>query len=119
MRDIEAGAASGDERCALAIDVLATSARDWLGAFVVEMGGLDAISFTGGIGEYSAAVRGQILRDLEFLGVVMDAAKNESVQGEGSLHTESSRVPIYVLRTDEELVVARQTWEFLATAKDS
>ena len=78
MRDIEAGAESGDERCALAIAVLATSARDWLGAFVVEMGGLDAISFTGGIGEYSVAVRGQILRDLEFLGVVMDEAKNES-----------------------------------------
>ena len=113
MRDIEAGAESGDERCALAIAVLATSARDWLGAFVVEMGGLDAISFTGGIGEYSAALRGQILRDLGFLGVVMDVAKNKSVQGEGSLHAASSRVPIYVLRTDEELVVARQTWEFL------
>ena len=113
MRDIEAGAESGDERCALAIAVLATSARDWLGAFVVEMGGLDVISFTGGIGEYSAAVRREILRDLEFLGVVMDATRNESVQGEGSLHAESSRVPIYVLRTDEELVVARQTCEFL------
>ncbi len=113
MRDIEAGAARGDERCALAIAVLATSARDWLGAFAVEMGGLDAISFTGGIGEYSAVVRGQILRDLEFLQVVIDAAKNERVQGEGSLHAAASRVPIYVLRTDEELVVARQTYEFL------
>ena len=77
------------------------------------MGGLDAISFTGGIGEYSAVVRREILRELEFLGVVMGAAKNEAVQGEGSLHAASSRVPIYVLRTDEELVVARQTWEFL------
>ncbi len=114
MRDIEAGAASGDGRCALAIAVLATAARDWLGAFVVEMGGLDAISFTGGMGEYSAVVRGEILRALEFLGVVMDTAKNEVVQGAGSLHAASSRVPIYVLRTDEELVVARQTWEFLA-----
>ncbi len=113
MRDIEAGAESGDGRCTLAIAVLATAARDWLGAFVVEMGGLDAISFTGGMGEHSAVVRGEILRDLGFLGVVMDAAENEAVQGEGSLHAASSRVPIYVLRTDEELVVARQTWEFL------
>lgn len=113
MRDIEAGAASGDERCALAIAVLATSARDWLGAFVVEMGGLDAISFTGGMGEYSAVVRGEILRDLEFLGVVLDAAQNESVRGEGRLHATASRVSIYALRTDEELVVARQTWEFV------
>ena len=114
MRDIEAGAESGDERCALAIaragDVGARLAGGFCGG---GWGGLDAISFTGGIGEYSAAVRGQILRDLEFLGVVMDAAKNESVRGEGSLHAASSRVPIYVLRTDEELVVARQTCEFI------
>ena len=114
MRDIEAGAESGDERCALAIAVLATSARDWLGAFVVEMGGLDAISLPAALASTRLSWRGEILRDLEFLGVVMDAAKNESVQGEGSLHAESSRVSIYVLRTDEELVVARQTCEFLS-----
>ena len=114
VRDIQEGAAKGDTRCQLAIDVLATSARDWLGSFVVEMGGLDAISFTGGIGEYSVVVREAILRDLEFLGVEVDPAKNEVVRGEGHLHTESSRVHIHVLRTDEELVVARQTCEFLA-----
>ena len=119
MRDIEAGAASGDERCALAIAVLATSARDWLGAFVVELGGLDAISFTGGMGEYSAVVRGEILRDLEFLGVVLDAAKNENVRGEGRLHAAASRVQIHALRTDEELVVARQTWEFLRGTREA
>ena len=113
VREIQQGAERGDERCQLAIEVLATSARDWLGAFVVEMGGLDAISFTGGIGEYSVVVRAEILRELEFLGVEVDAAKNEAVQGEGSLHAASSRVHIYVLRTDEELVVARQTCEFL------
>lgn len=114
VRDIQEGAAKGDARCQLAIDVLATSARDWLGSFVVEMGGLDAVSFTGGIGEYSVVVREAILRDLEFLGVEVDQAKNEAVQGEGHLHTESSRVHIHVLCTDEELVVARQTCEFLA-----
>lgn len=119
MRDIEAGAASGDERCALAIAVLATSARDWLGAFVVELGGLDAISFTGGMGEHSAVVRGEILRDLEFLGVVLDAAKNENIRGEGRLHAAASRVQIHALRTDEELVVARQTWEFLRGTREA
>ena len=116
VRDIQDGAARGDERCHLAIEVLATSARDWLGAFLVEMGGLDAISFTGGIGEYSVVVREAILRDLEFLGVEVDAKKNKAVQGEGHLHAESSRVHIHVLRTDEELVVARQTREFLAVS---
>ena len=103
----------GDERCVLALEVLATAARDYLGAYVVEMGGLDAVSFTGGIGEHSSIVRGLILRDLEFLGVQMDAEKNEQVHGEGTLHAEGSRVHIHVMVTDEELVVARQTYEFL------
>ena len=78
------------------------------------MGGLDTISFTGGIGEHSLVVRAAILRDLEFLGVEVDTDKNEAVQGDGTLHTTASRVHIHVLRTDEELVVARQTCEFLA-----
>ena len=113
VRDIQEGAVAGDERCVLALEVLATAARDYLGAYVVEMGGLDAISFTGGIGEHSSIVRGLILRDLEFLGVQMDAEKNEQVHGEGTLHAEGSRVHIHVMVTDEELVVARQTYEFL------
>ena len=97
----------------LALEVLATAARDYLGAYVVEMGGLDAVSFTGGIGEHSSIVRGLILRDLEFLGVQMDVEKNEQVHGEGTLHAEGSRVHVHVIVTDEELVVARQTYEFL------
>ncbi|MGY8822567.1 MAG: acetate/propionate family kinase [Candidatus Latescibacterota bacterium] len=113
VRDIQDGAAGGDERCVLALEILATAARDYLGAYVIEMGGLDAISFTGGIGEYSTIVRGLILRELEFLGVELDAAKNEQVQGEGELHAAGSKVHIHVLRTDEELVVAKQTYEFL------
>ena len=68
MRDIEAGAAKGDGRCRLAIEVYAAAIRDYLGAFVVELGGLDVISFTGGIGEHSQVVRQQVLADLEFLG---------------------------------------------------
>ena len=113
VRDIQEGAVAGDERCMLTLEVLATAARDYLGAYVVEMGGLDAVSFTGGIGEHSSIVRGLILRDLEFLGVQMDVEKNEQVHGEGNLHAEGSHVHIHVMVTDEELVVARQTYEFL------
>ena len=69
-----------------------SSIRDYLGAFAVELGGLDAISFTGGIGEHSSLVRGQVLAGLEFLGVELDPAKNEAVRGEGSLHAAGSRV---------------------------
>lgn len=113
MRDIEDAAVAGDERCALAIEVYTSSIRDYLGAFVVELGGLDVISFTGGIGEHSAIVRGQVLRDLDFLGVQLDPALNDSVHGEGTLHVPGSAVRLHVLTTDEELIVARQTYEQL------
>ena len=117
MRDIEAQAANGNESCALAIEVFAGAVRDYLGAYIVELGGIDVISFTGGIGEHSSTVREQILCDLEFFGVVLDRKANRQIHGEGSLHAAGSRVHIHVMRTDEELVVARQTYEFL-TEKD-
>jgi acetate kinase len=113
MRDIEDAAVAGDERCALAIEVFTSSIRDYLGAYVVELGGLDVVSFTGGIGEHSSIVRGQVLAGLEFLGIELDAARNETVHGEGCLHVEGSKVRLRVLTTDEELVVARQTYEQL------
>ena len=113
MRDIEAQAASGNESCALAMEVFAGAIRDYLGAYLVELGGLDVISFTGGIGEHSSTVREMVLRGLEFLGVVLDREANRQLRGEGCLHAAGSRVHIHVMRTDEELVVARQTHEFL------
>lgn len=116
MRDIEEKAQAGDERCALAIEVFTSSIRDYLGSFVVELGGLDVLSFTGGIGEHSSIVRGQILQGLEFLGVELDPALNESVHGEGMLHGPASKVRLRVLTTDEELIVARQTFEQLRSA---
>ncbi len=116
MRDLQEQAEAGNERCALAIEVYTSSIRDYIGAFVIELGGLDVISFTGGIGEHSEIVRAQILQGLEFLGVELDPAKNASVHGEGMLHASGSKVRLHVLRTDEELVVARQTYELLTQA---
>ena len=113
MRDIEENAAAGDARCQLAIEVFTSAIRDYLGAYIVELGGIDVVSFTGGIGEHSAIVRRQVLENLEFLGIELDPEKNETTRGEGVLHPDSSRVRLYVLRTDEELIVARQTYEFL------
>ncbi len=117
MRDIEERAAAGNERCVLAIEVFTSAIRDYLGAYIVELGGLDVVSFTGGIGEHSATVRQQVLHRLNFLGVEIDDALNREVRGEGSLHAAGSQVHLYVLRTDEELVVARQTFEFLESGR--
>ena len=93
--------------------MLATTARDYLGSYTVEMGGIDVISFTGGIGEKSSVIRSMILRELEFMGIEMDSEKNEITSGHGFLHKSSSHVRVYVITTDEELVVARQTYNFL------
>ena len=113
LRDIQKGADEGNDRCQLALDVLATTARDYLGSYTVEMGGIDVISFTGGIGEKSSVIRSMILRELEFMGIEMDSEKNEITSGHGFLHKSSSHVRVYVITTDEELVVARQTYNFL------
>ena len=117
VRDIEARASAGDPRCALAIEVLTTAVRDYLGAYVVERGGREAISFTGGNGENSRTVRQQVLAGLDFLGARLDPERNnqspDAVAGSCALHADDSGVAIYALRTDEELIVARQTHEFL------
>ena len=74
------------------------------------MGGLDAIVFTGGIGERDPMVRETVLSSLEFLGVEFDKEKNPNVFGEfGELSTENSKVKVYVIPTNEELVIARET----------
>ena len=113
LRDIQTGAESGNNRCQLALDVLATTARDYLGAYIIEMSGIDVISFTGGIGEKSSIIRAMILRELKFLGIEMDLEKNDATSSDGSLHTSCSKASLYVITTDEELVVARQTYNFI------
>jgi len=113
LRDVEAAAAAGNARAQLAIDVLASEVRHWLGAYMVELGGVDAIVFTGGIGENRAAFRAAVCRDLETFGIVLDAAANDHAGGEAKISTADSRVQIWVVPTNEELIVARQTKEFL------
>jgi len=113
MRDIERGAAEGDDRCRLAIDIYVTAIRDYLGAYLVELGGAEAIAFTGGIGQRSPLVRGRVLEGLEFAGIVMDAAANEKVTGEGRIDAADGTTAIWVLPTNEELIVARQAAELL------
>ncbi len=116
MPEILAAAARGDGRAALAVDVFVESARHYLGAYVVALGGLDVLVFTGGIGERSAEIRRRVCANLEFLGIRLDAARNEAARGEATVSPDGAPVTVLVLPTNEELVVARQTVAVLAAA---
>jgi len=113
IRDINAAAAAGNDRARIALEVFASAVRHYLGAFLVELGGADVIVFTGGIGENDAAFRGLVLRDLEELGIVLDPALNAQPAGEARISAAGSRVQVWVMPTNEELIVARQTQELL------
>ncbi len=113
IRDISKAAAQGNRRAQLALDAFATAVRNYLGSYLVELGGADAIVFTGGIGENRVEFRQAVCRDLEALGIELDATANQNAQGEAKISSESSRIQIWVVPTNEELIVARQTKEFL------
>lgn len=107
VRDLTEAAEKGHARAKLALEVFASHVRHYLGAYLVELGGADVIVFTGGIGENQAAFRAMVLRDLEELGIVLDPAVNETTRTEAPIHAASSRVQIWVVPTNEELIVAR------------
>jgi len=108
VRDIEQAACAGSPRARLAMDVFAAQVRHYLGAYLVELGGADVIVFTGGIGENRTEFRAAVCRDLEGLGILLDPVANQSARGEARISAATSRVQIWVIPTNEELVVARQ-----------
>ncbi len=115
MRDLEEAAAAGNEDAKAALDSFNSSVRHYLGAYLVELGGADAIVFTGGIGENGVGVRKAVCAELAELGVVLDEAANENVSGETKISAAESRVQIWVVPTNEEIIVARQSKELLGS----
>lgn len=115
VRDLESAAAAGDADCQLALDVLVEEIRRHLGGAMVAMGRVDAVVFTGGIGEKSRIIRAAVCGDLDEFGIVMDPAANDRVSGESSFHRSDSRTQLWVVPTNEELVVARQTAALLTS----
>ena len=113
MRDIREAAEKGGEQARLAMDLFVTAVRDYVGAYLVELGGADAIVFTGGIGEHHPWLREGVCAGLDFAGVKLDAAKNRAADGETRIDAADSRTAIWVMPTNEELVVARQAAELL------
>jgi acetate kinase len=99
-----------DRRAKLAIEMFCYRVRKYIGAFLAAMGGADAIVFTGGIGENSPSVRASICEGLEWAGLSLDSEKNQKTNGvEGMITQENSRLAVYVIPTDEELLIARDT----------
>lgn len=109
MRDIESAMDNGHEGARRAFEVFTYRIIKYIGAYAAAMNGLDAIVFTGGIGENSARVREWVLRGITFLGLELDDAANKSPEKEKCITTPGSRVQAWVVPTNEELVIARDT----------
>ena len=114
IRDIISEAGSGNAQAKLALDVYVHAARHWLGAYFAQLNGLDALVFTAGIGENRAGIRAAICSELDRLGILLDAEKNEAAQAEETLiSADDSPVKVMVIPTNEELVVAREVKRYL------
>jgi acetate kinase len=113
LRDIEAAAASGSRTAALALEVFAYQVKKTIGGYAAAMCGLEAVAFTGGIGENSARLRAACCDGLDFLGIRLDAARNQSGTGDRLISSDHSAVAVLALSTNEELIVARRAYACL------
>jgi len=109
IRDLEEAAAQGKARAKLALDVFVAEIRRHLGGMLMELGGVDVIVFTGGIGENGVGIRAGVCAGLDELGVVLDPVLNAKAKGEFRVSRDGGRVQVWTVPTNEELIVARQT----------
>jgi acetate kinase len=113
VRDLHEAAAQGNQRAELAIEMFVTEIRRSIGSLLVELEGADVISFTGGIGENDSVIRAAVCGGLEELGILLDPELNQATRHEARISRDESRVQIWVVPTNEELIVARQSKELL------
>jgi len=109
FRDIEDGAAAGEEKAIVALDAYAQKVKKYIGSYMAEMNGADAVVFTAGVGENGIDMRASICENMEFLGMELDKEANKVRGKERVISTENSRVKILLIPTNEELVIARDT----------
>ena len=117
FRDIEGEAEKGNEDCQLALDKFAYEVRKYIGAYSAALGGLDCLVFTAGVGENSASMRARICEGLEYLGVKIDPEKNKVRGKEAIISADDSKVTVWVIPTNEELMIAQDTAELVKAAK--
>ncbi|MPN07628.1 Acetate kinase [bioreactor metagenome] len=109
FRDIEEAAEAGNHRAELALDVFHYKVKRFIGSYAAAMGGMDCLVFTAGLGENSATARKTICEGLEFLGISIDDNKNNTRGKEAEISTDGSKVKAYVIPTNEEVMIARDT----------
>ena len=119
IRDLEPAAEAGDRRSALALEVQAYRVRKSIGAYAAALGGVDAVALSGALAENSAALRGRVLRDLEFLGICLDPARNRAAgpDAPARISADGAAVPVWVVPADEERQIAREVAELLGAKR--
>ena len=114
MRDVRAGRDSGDERCTYAFNMFAHRVKKYIGAYAAIMNGMDVLVMTGGIGENAWFMREAILENMEFLGIKIDKKLNETIMGDAAvISTPDSKVKVVVYPTDEEYMIAKDTFDLV------
>lgn len=119
MRDLLEEAESGDRRCNEAIDVFCYRVRKYIGSYIAAMNGVDAIIFTGGIGENAAPIRSKVLEDMGYMGIEVDKKKNMNLERGTLISADTSKVEVHVIPTNEELVIAIDAAKIATAAKQT
>lgn len=114
FRDIDEAAESGNERAKLALDVYVHRVKHYIGAYIAQLNGVDALVFTAGLGENSSSMREKICADLDYLGIKIDPAKNNIRGEEAIVSPEGAPVSVLLIPTNEELAIARDTFEIIS-----
>lgn len=113
FRDIEKAVAEGNERAKLALDAFVYRVKRYIGAYIAQMGNVDAVVFTAGIGENGIDIRKMICENMEYIGIELDEAKNNVRGKETFINKEGGRVKVLIVPTNEELMIAKETLELI------
>ena len=109
------GRENGDDQCRLAVDMIAYIIKNYVGSYAVALGGVDAICFTGGIGENAALIREKVCFGLDFMGLTLDETKNNTRCSDArAISTDNSKSKIFVIPTNEEFVIANDTYKIVS-----
>jgi acetate kinase len=117
MREIEEAVADGNKKAAVAFDLYNYRIKKYVGAYAAAMGGADALVFTGGVGENSPLTRKAVCEEMEYMGMMIDLDKNETAKGEMDIAADDSKVRIFRIPTNEELVIAKDTEQIVTEIK--